>query len=417
MPRTDLLASPELAIQLSQDQRVFGPGDTIIGNVVRKVHTVSPRAWVTVRLRGRAKTKMIVHRRRGNASSTNHYRGRFNFFGPNETCQKLFDGPVHIPPNGDPQVWAFALAIPMRPSFRSVREENDQDNSYLPLTEEAIGASFLPFSFGFENHNWGHQFHGYVEYHLEAQLWLENKSSASIATLPIFIRPVSTAYPLMDFDLKSRTYPGIIKTQRLVPGMGDAELSFRQKTQKLFGSSKVPQFSFSIQVGCPAVIQLQSPVPIPFKIRIIPDPKRTSGIIADVPQNVMLSSLEIELVASTSVICKGLFSTHSANATQKFDFGIRGIDLNRIAQGPVIIPSGSNVQALDVGDLLGLSLNPLHASTRGKPLARFVDQVYPSFVTYNIRHNHLLRWQLSLKVASEKMSLSGELPVSIIPPS
>jgi hypothetical protein len=118
MPQTRPKATLGLAIQLDPKQITYTPGDTIFGRVVRKVHTVGPRAWVTIRLYGRAKSKMTVHKNHGNYQSSKHYRGRFNFFSPNETCQKLFDGSVHIPPNGDPQEWPFALTIPTNPSPR-----------------------------------------------------------------------------------------------------------------------------------------------------------------------------------------------------------------------------------------------------------------------------------------------------------
>ena len=109
MPKTERKATLELAIELDENLATYCPGDTIIGGVVRKVHTVSTRA--SIKLHGRAKSKLIE--RRGDGSS--YYRGRFHFFNLNKTGQTLFDGPVHIPPGGDPQVWPFALTIPTRP--------------------------------------------------------------------------------------------------------------------------------------------------------------------------------------------------------------------------------------------------------------------------------------------------------------
>ena len=95
-------------------------------------------------------------------------------------------------------------------------------------------------------------------------------------------------YPLADFDLKTRIYPACIRTQRLIPGMENAELSFRQKTQKLLGSSKVPLLWYNVHVDYPAVIQLENPIPIPFKVRVVINRQRTSDIIVDVPQKIEL---------------------------------------------------------------------------------------------------------------------------------
>ena len=411
MPRTCAKSTQELAIQLDDKPFSYCPGDVIIGGVVRKVHTVSTRAWVTITLHGRAKSKLTVRRNNGSGTTTHHYRGRFNFFAPNETCQKIFDGPVHIPPGGDPNAWPFALTIPTRPSPLSVKAGNSQDRSYLPLNDEAIATSSLPSCFAFENQGWGPTFHGFVEYYLEAEFRQENGSHLSTATLPIVVQAASTPYPFETFDLKARTYPGCIKTQRLIPGMEDAELSFRQKTQKLFGSSKVPQFSFSVQVDCPTVIQMQNPIPIPFKIRIIPNRGQTSDIIVDIPQTIMLRSLTMELEATTSIICDGSFSSRTASGTQKQHFADKGTVLG--LRSPIAIPSDSDAKAFDVGAFLELSLHPQYASVRGKPLHPFA-QIYPSFITYNIKHSHQLRWDLSLELAGESLKVSGGQAISIL---
>lgn len=416
MPKAGVKATAELAIQLGDSQdtynRIYCPGDIVIGSVVRKAHTVSTRAWVTIKLYGRAKSKITVRRSNGNNQTTKHYRGRFNFFAPDETYQKLFDGPVHIPPGGDPQTWPFALTIPTGPSPRIVKTGNDQDISYLPLNDAAIAAGSLPASFEFENHGWGKQFHGFVEYHFEAEFWQENKSGRSTATLPISIRAASTPYPIVNFDLKRHTFPGSIKTQRLIPGMETAELSFRQKTQKLFGSSKVPQFLFSVQVDYPGAIQLQNPIPIPFVIRVLPNPERTSDIIADVPQTIALTSLNMELKACTSVVGAGTFRSRSASGTDKYNFALRGTVLN--LQDPIIVPSGPDAEALDVGAFLELSLDSWYAYARGKRLQRFTSPLNPGFITYNMKHTHRLKWEVSLTVAGESMSMSDEQPVSVL---
>jgi hypothetical protein len=79
MPRTERKATPELAIQLDGNLSYFCPGDTIIGGVVRKVHTVSTRAWITVRLHGRSESKLTEPK-------GVRYYGRFYLFNLNETC-------------------------------------------------------------------------------------------------------------------------------------------------------------------------------------------------------------------------------------------------------------------------------------------------------------------------------------------
>ena len=409
MPKTERKATPELAIELDENLATYCPGDTIIGGVVRKVHTVSTRAWVTIKLHGRAKSKLIE--RRGDGSS--YYRGRFHFFNLNKTGQTLFDGPVHIPPGGDPQVWPFALTIPTRPFPGAVKQGNIQDRSYLPLTDEAIAASSLPSSFAFDNKSSSLNFHAFVEYYLEAAFREEKDSSPTTATLLIILRADSTPYPLTTFNLISRIHPGYIKTQHLIPGMESTELSFHQKTQRFFGSSKVPQFSFSVYIDSPTVLQMQNPIPIPFKIRIVPNREQTSDIIADVPQTIMLTSLTMELKATTRIMCEGHMGPHTASGTKEYNFAPEGTVLG--LNNPINIPlsSDSETTALDVGAFLGLSLDYRCAKSRGKQLRQF-GNLYPSFVTYNIRHSHQLSWELILEVAGEKTKIFGLQPVSIL---
>jgi hypothetical protein len=283
---------------------------------------------------------------------------------------------------------------------------NVERNSYQPLHEGAIAASSLPSSFMFAGHRGRTRFHGFVEYYLEAEFWQENKPSPTIATLPLDVRAPSIPYPLVDFDMKSRTFPSCIKTQRLIPGMEDAELSIRQRAQKLFGSSKVPQYSFSVQVECPAVIQLENPNPIPFKIRVISDRQRTSDIITDVPKSMALGSLKIELKAVTSVICE---RKHTADGIEMFSIVDAGTLLN-----PISVPSGLEAEALDLGAILELSLHSDHVNARGKRLRQFGSLVYPNFLTYNIKRSHQLKWEFRLSVVGESVKISGEQLVSVL---
>lgn len=411
MPKTRVEASNELGIQLDHHQASFRPGDIITGAVIRKIHTVSTRARVTVKLYGRVKSKLTKHRHNGNGRTTDHYRGRFNLIAQNELPHKIFDGPVHIPPAGNPQMWNFSLHIPMGPSPSAVKTGNSQDRSYLPLTDEAITVSSLPSSFAFERAGWNEEIECFVEYYIDAELWQENTTHLSKASLPITVLEAPIPYPMQTIDLKTGTYSGCFKSQRLVPGMEDAELTFHQRMQKLFGSSKVAQFGFYVQVDYPTTIQMQHPSPIPFKVRVVSDRGRTSDIIADVPQTINITSLNIQIEATTSIICEGTFSSKTASGTRMYDFAEKGTMLG--VRSPIAISADANSKPLDLGALLELSLHPNHANARGKPLYSF-GVLYPSFVTYSIKHSHRLKWELGLQAAGESTSISGCHPVCIL---
>lgn len=238
------------------------------------------------------------------------------------TKQQLHKGPIHVPSSSSPVSWEFALEIPTRPSPRAVASEmNDPEASYLPIGASSIAGNPLPSSFYTSGRRRNTRFDAYVEYHLEATLAQQNSSHHGsdllAATLPIRIRAPPMPYPLSDFDLRRRSAQFAASSYRLVPGMEDAELTFKQKSKKFFGSSKVPTFGFTLQYDCPSVIQLDNPAPVPFRMRVVPDGRRTSEVLQGVPQVVTLSSLEMVLKADTCVIAPGTFGAHTGDDTVK----------------------------------------------------------------------------------------------------
>ncbi|KAK7719433.1 hypothetical protein SLS63_010071 [Diaporthe eres] len=312
--------------------RPYQPGDVITGRVVRRTHAVSPQASVTIQLLGRAKSKIVVTRYNGNNTTKSFYRSRYNFnadttdeqfdAGYMQTRQQLHQGPLHVPSSAEPVSWEFAIEIPTHPSPRAVVSEmKDPKACYLPLDTGNVVDYPLPSSFSNSGHKGNTRFHTYVEYHLEATLVQQGGSSRHgdtiTATLPIRIRAVPMPYPLTDFDLRRRSAQFAASSYRFVPGMETAELTFKQKSKKFFGSSKVPMFGFTLQHEAPAVIQLDNPAPVPFRVRVVPDSRRTSEVLHGVPQVVTLSSLELVLKADTCCIAPGHFGTHTGGDTVK----------------------------------------------------------------------------------------------------
>ncbi|KAG8164465.1 hypothetical protein KVR01_006383 [Diaporthe batatas] len=329
MPQAGQTTGPHLDIHLDGIGRPYQPGDIITGRVVRRTHAVSPQASVTIQLLGRAKTKIVVRRNNGNNTTHSYYRNRFNFFdaGYMHTKQQLHQGPIHVPSSSSPAAWEFALEIPTRASPRAVASElRDPEASYQPVDPGSIAQAPLPSSFATEGRHHNTRFEAYVEYHLEAALVQQGASShhssrhsdLTTATLPLHIRAAPVVpYPLTDFGLSRRSAPLAAASYRLVPGMEDAQLSFKQKSKKFFGSSSVPAFGFTLLYDCPSVIQLDNPAPIPLRMRAVPDARRTSEVLRGVPVPVLLTSLEMVLKADTNVIAPGTWGTHDGEGTVK----------------------------------------------------------------------------------------------------
>jgi len=410
MPRTVPKSSPALEILLDGGGGPFRPGDVITGRVVRHAAVVSSQVSVAIQLHGRSKSKMTVSR---GQAGTSIYRGRFNFFDPEQNRQQLFNGPIHIPPDGNAEEWTFALTVPSGLDPSTVAKGNDQKHSYLPLGPQDVASHSMPPVF-YTSGVWiTTSYHCYVEYFLEAKLHVESAGgSTDTAALPVNIIPASTPDMITDFDLSRRSFLGRISTHRLIPGMETAELSLHQRTQKLFGSSKVPQFAFSIQVDCPKVLQLGNHNHIPFRVLVTPDRAQTTDAIRDSPQPVTLTAMTFEIKAATKMICRGTLTSHTSSDTRRVGFDLKPA-IARL-QSPIVLPSGEKAEPLDIGELLHLSVTS--ATPRGH---RFFSsnkgQLYPSFETYNIRHNHRLKWSLTVTAAGESTELSSEVDIALLP--
>lgn len=460
MPPAALKTGFELGIVLdnvSGPQHFYHPGDIITGRVTRASPVVSPRTQVSLRLLGRAKTKIVVTRSNGQSTSRSVHRNRYNFFETTQTRQFLYDGPVHVTSAGlrEPLSWPFRLEIPLHPSPQAVRSEGGtSDTSYLSLNPADIASAPLPGSFTAYGHHRNAKFETYVEYHLEADLLDSGSQGKSVtAVLPIHMRArPSMPYPLADFDLQRRVLQGQVTTFHLVPGMENAELSFKQKTKQFMGSRKVPMFGFSLEVECPGTIQLGNPTPIPFTMRVVPNKPRTSEVIHDVPQKVVLKSLELVLKAHTETLAPTMFSTKHTEDTLKHHISLPVAGLGKminpqtgssppageagesssagaaaaaVAAHPhvwgTILPSrweAGKETALDLGTAMDFHLFSTHAAALGQTVARAANgPIYPSFTTYCIRHTAQLKWKAELEIAGQSEKYESQHAVTIIGPS
>lgn len=318
-----------------------------------------------------------------------------------------------------------------------------------------------------------------MEYHLEASLLQQGSHSEKpvTATLPIQVCAPSTPYPLVNFDLQRRAFRETVRSYRLVPGMEDAGLSFKQKSQQFFHSSKVPALGFIVWTSCPAVIQLGNPTPIPFLVRIEPDRKRTSEVLHDVPGTARVSRLEFRLTAHTTVLAPGKLSIHHGSnsvyrhislpipltnwqptppvASHANDGEMQmlpGVD-EKIAQEspkrpedaqasaagpsseqlptykaatgqPAAVQSdalslpvswGTEETTLDVGAALGFRLFSTRAVANGRSIGDSPGEpIFPDFTTYCIKHSHRLRWKMVIGLAGETVNLEGEDDVTVM---
>ncbi|KAJ5104286.1 hypothetical protein NUU61_001633 [Penicillium alfredii] len=407
MPQATLQSSPELTITLDKET-TFTAGETICGRVIRKSHIVDPDASIIVRLYGRAEVK--IHFAGGMTQQT--WRSCFNLFGGSRDSVNIHQGPLHIPPNS-PEYgsWPFAIILPTHPDPASLLRDNADERSYLPLGD--VSSQALPPTFYVKATAIGRVVEGYVQYYLEATLLGSGKKKYQ-ATQPFSVRPISSPGAITDFDTQHRSeFRRRIVSQRLVPGM-DSKLSVGQQMKKFLGSSKVPGYSFSLQLDIATVLQIGNPHTIPLRLRIKPIWEDTSEILNNVPQTILVKQFTLRLVLTTHYTSKRLrakelqdtSSLLLANHTSKQSLKDAHIGAPTTAD-ILMVPQDDASPPLDLGIALGIRASK---GSQG-------EEIYPTFTTYNMKNEHHLEWELELALAGEVSKHDGKQQVTVMGPS
>lgn len=491
MPLAVVEASPDLAIELDVPNREYNPGETISGRVLRRSHVVSSEALVAIKLYGRTKVRVDYTTNSGNGSQHHTVRTRFDLLGSGPAFYNtIFKGPIHIPPDGSrTESWPFQFSLPLTvPDPRGIREgaHGKQKHSFLPIDPpEQITSHPLPFTmYSKVGSFWANGIEGYVEYVLQAEFFEQHTSRFSsspsakktaTAVLPVTLRPPPIP-PLLPHEwcLNRFVKREGVRTQRLIPEFAASEeLSFKQKTLKLFHSSKVPKYSFDILVLSPGVIQLGSVDPVPFKVATVPKlgvADETSEEVKALERTPMVSVVNLKMVvkARTEVkVGSSWVSDRFTDRTDKFfewswmwkegeegmalpvwdrglasagagadagfgdkkmkmedmgeKGGLKGKDGLMGGGGGMSSASGSGngpkgePPVRDIGIELGLRFNPTELAYRGGP-AKMSEILYPDFTTYNIRRTHQLKWEMVLAVAKETVKVSNAHLVRFVAP-
>ncbi|KAJ5650946.1 uncharacterized protein N7484_004669 [Penicillium longicatenatum] len=417
MPQHYAAGSPALQFDLAAPAGwAYAPGDTIIGNLVRKVPIVTPNATIKLSFIGRVKVKITVRRGNNNRSV---YRDNWQLVDFNEMV--IFQGPLHLAEGSNESLsWPVSVNIPYEP-MEYCRRNHSQKCSFIPLDIDHPLHHILPGSFYSETTRWGSNPSSseIVEYYLQARLEYNfggNKTSHEA------IRPITLRHPVTQTSgiPKMIKQPRLVSTHRLQSGMEDTDLSFKQNVQKFFSSSKVPAFHFDLLFTVPSSLQLDDPTPMPLQLEIMPNLERTSDSIKDVAQTIRIMNIEASLRVKTHCLSAGNFtdSVHDNEYDTKLGFNLQSI-IAALDQ-PLVITTGKGNAPLNLGNLFQLTLHKagFKAGNQTLPLDAWRGTVIgPSFTTYNIQHTHTLEWKLYVDIAGEKEKYKIWAPVEIIAPA
>ncbi|KAJ5087115.1 hypothetical protein NUU61_008422 [Penicillium alfredii] len=415
MPRVSGSSSAGFQIDLAAPPGwTYAAGDTIIGTLARRLPIVTPDASVTLVLIGQVRSKITASR---NQNHPSHYLAQWTLWPPKRMT--IYNGPLHIPESSDQDhllSWPFSVTIPEGP-VRSALGGHSQGASFLPLDESEIAQHSLPGTFFSSGISFSTSSEGIVEYYLEAELRYNRGPSLEIrkAVASIKMRQPGVGTAIVSHDLKHHATEVKVQSQRLFPEMENAELTVKQKAQKIVGLSKVPEFWFNVDLVHPTIVQIGDASPIPVYLRIIPQKEKTSVSIRDATQRIQVNWVKMRIQADTILLASGNFTTrvHQDSHTACYDLGLE--DAFPRLERPVMISCNKDTGegSVDIGNVLQLVLHENGLSTGNWPL-RKVSTIYPDFITYSIRHRHWAEWEVSLTVAGETMKVRMRTSLRVV---
>ncbi|KAJ5099583.1 hypothetical protein N7532_006584 [Penicillium argentinense] len=377
--------------------------DTIVGSLIRKTPVVAPEAVITLSLTGRAKTRFT--------KTKAVYRNSRQLVSTGETV--IFKGPIHLAADSkEPLRWPFAVGIPLEPAT-SCKNDHSSEASLLPVDQDHPGHHLLPGTFVSMDPSFAEPARCYVEYYLTARLhFRSSRRSESHES----IRRIILRHPLEPLlkspSLKVFETRRMIQSHRLMPEKGNAGLSFRQKMQTFFESSKVPQFHYNIILTVPEIIQLDNPEPFPLLLQIRPQIDRTSERIQDVMPDILAADVRMILKENTAVIAADIWDKiRSRSYWEPVELGLS--HAFRQLESPIIIPTATESKPVNLGKLFGLVLHQNGLSSHKRVLPSKAG-IHPDFMTYNIRRTHEVGWQVTLLVAGQLQEAKFSSAVTIL---
>ncbi|KAJ5608244.1 hypothetical protein N7537_004863 [Penicillium hordei] len=386
----------------------FTPGDTIIGNLVRRAHIVTSEAIVTLTLSSRIHSQLTPRNKEKQVSDDWH------LLYPRE--EVIFRGPLHLPEGSNESLsWPFSLQIPTKP-VDMLGKKRAQASSFLALNGDQTTHHPLPGTFTTLGRDSTLASECFIEYYLSAKLKYNfGSSQVCSATWKVDIRhPVEVVERSQLEQITHLSIEGKVQSQRLLLAMSDAKLSLKQKTQKLFGSSKVPKFYYQIDLTSPRIVKLGDAHNLPLVLHIALLEDKTSDSLRGTAQEARINWIRLSLVSYTHIIvtdCPPVGTVHRDR--HRFSLNLHLEKVFDSLESPLILPLGHQNASINIGDMFQLVLHLTGLTSSGLRL-HDPAPIYPDFVTYNIKHTHAIDWKISITIAGETQVFNQSVPLKVL---
>lgn len=404
MPYTYLKRSAELALYPADDRwHAHSPGDYICGKVTRFEKLVSPEATLVVAIRAKSTAYTT-----GSGQATTRHSSEFTFFTNNQynPQQIVHEGPMHVeqgPSNG--LNWEFCIQLPKTTGLSwPAHKWKYMKASYLPITPEEIAEHALPPSFDTDTTT--------TDYYLEAILEYKahGKTKRVTSRVPIYVRAESLVGPITEFNIKDKRFRLDARHYNLMPGVSRDQLSFKQKTKALFGTSSVPSLRLQVDFSMPRVLQLGHPGCIPLKLQIRKEAAGTTEALNDIRHKVTITSVRI--------ICKELYEAMASQYDTDYNWRSRDLGLETVFNAltaPLEVETYPGAPELNLGAKLNLRLQTGGLYKGSTPLPMIHQRLTPSFTTYNIKVKNEFKYRVALEIGGHKEEFEDQVEVTLLP--
>ncbi|CRL18784.1 unnamed protein product [Penicillium camemberti] len=383
----------------------FTPGDTIIGNLVRRAHIVTSEATVTLTLSSRIHTHLTPGGKEKQVSDNWH------ILYPRE--EVIFRGPLHLPEGSNESLsWPFSLQIPTKP-VDMLGKKFAQAGSFLALDRDQTIHHPLPGTFSTLGSDSSLASGCFIEYYLSAKLKY-NFGSPQVcsATWKVDIRHPVVVVEKSQLERVTRlSIEGQVQSQRLLPATSDAKLSLKQKAQKVFGSSKVPKFYYQVDLTSPRILKLGDAHNLPLVLHIAPLDDKTSDSLKGTTQEARINWIKLSLVCYTDIIVTGCHPVHKDR--HRFSLNLHLEKVFDSLESPLTLPLGHQNVSINIGDMFQLVLHSTGLTSSDLRL-HDLTPIYPDFVTYNIKHTHAIDWKISITIAGETQVFNKSVPLKVL---
>ncbi|KAK6362509.1 hypothetical protein LTS17_012791 [Exophiala oligosperma] len=256
----------------------------------------------------------------------------------------------------------------------------------------------------------------FVEYFLQAELKTSSRGSADVvdATLPLKMLYVDLEPLVMERCSRISRHPRDVSYHNLIVRQMNTEAA--QKRQALTESSTDLILVFDIQVQIPTVLLINSPDPVPFYVLAVPDLTKSCNAVQFSSQKICITHISIRIVASTEVKCTARKTTRQAKNETQID--LHAEDAYRQYGDALFIPwqapiGEEQASQRSLGDSVRESPEPLNVGEKiGLHLVPRQD-LYASFQTYNIKHKHYFKWEMTVQIDGKNFGLLGQDIVKI----